>query len=78
MKNPTSIEFTDSIVEEILDLTLKEKKIIAYMDENDVFILEAILERYVESKGAWINDGKNIVKRVWAKLYDSHRFKVVE
>ncbi len=71
-------DYTDNFVEEILgDLTLKEKSIIAYMDENDVEILEAILKRYVEGKGSRLYDGKGVVKRVWASLYESHRLKVV-
>jgi hypothetical protein len=42
---------TETITTEILtDLSLREKNIIAHMDEMDVEILEAILERYVEGK----------------------------
>ena len=54
MDEPTPADNTDSIVKEVLDdLSLKGKSIISYMDENDVSILEAILERYVEGRGDW-------------------------
>jgi hypothetical protein len=69
---------TEIIATEILqDLSLREKSIIAHMDEMDVEILEAILERYVEGKGSRIYDGKDVVKRIWDEFYESHRLKVV-
>ncbi len=74
-----SPDFTDTITAEILeDLSLREKHIIAHMDEMDVEILEAILKRYVEDKGSHIYDGKHVVKRIWTQLYETHRLKVVK
>jgi len=72
-------DHTETIVTEMIaELSLHEKHIIANMNEMDVEILEAILERYVEGKGSSIKDGKHVIKRIWAKLYESHRLKVIE
>jgi hypothetical protein len=72
-------DHTETIVNEMFsELPLREKHIIAHMDEMDVGILEAILERYVEGKGSRIYDGKDVVKRIWAKLHESHRLKVIK
>ncbi len=72
-------DFNESLVDEILaDLTHREKSIIAHMDSPDIDILEACLGWYVEGKGSSLKDGKNILKRVWCRLYDSHRLKVVK
>lgn len=77
--NTTNPDFNEIIVEEILeDLSLHEKSVIAHMDEMDLSILQAILDRYVESKGARIKDGKHVLKRVWSRLYESHRLKIVK
>lgn len=72
-------DFTESIVEEILeDLSLHEKSIIANMNEMDLSILQAVLDRYVEGKGSRIKDGKHVLKRVWSRFYESHRLKVIQ
>ncbi len=71
-------DYTDTIVSDIIsDLAPREKTIIAYMDCVDIESLEAILYHYTKGKGAPINDGKEILRRVWTKLYESHRLKVV-
>ena len=76
MVNP---DHTETITNEILaDLSLREKNIIAHMDNLSIEILQAILERHAESKGYWIEDGRNVVKSIWAKLYESHRLRAVE
>jgi hypothetical protein len=50
--------FTETIVEETLEkLTLKEKSIIANMDEIDIGILEATFYRRVKGKGNRIKGG---------------------
>jgi len=72
-------DHTETIVNEILsDLSLREKHIIAHMDEMDVGILEAILKRYVEDKGSHIYDGKHVIKRIWAQLYETHRLRALK
>lgn len=77
--NNTNPDFTESIVEEILeDLSLHEKSVIANMNETDLSILQAVLDRYVEGKGSRIKDGKHVLKRVWSRLYESHRLKIVK
>ena len=66
-------DHTETITNEILtDLSLREKNIIAHMDEMDIEFLEAILERYVEGKGSHIYAGKHVVKRIWATLGKTH------
>ena len=72
-------DFNETIVEEIMEeLTLKEKNIIANMNELDIDILEAMVERHVKGKGDRIKDGKHVIKRIWVQLYESHRLRVVE
>jgi hypothetical protein len=67
------------ITTEILaDLSLREKSIIANMNETDIENLEATFYRRVKGQGSRIKDGKQVVKRIRAKLYESHRLKVVK
>ncbi len=33
--------------------------------------------RTIVNRGSRIKDGKDVIKRIWAKLYESHRLKVV-
>jgi hypothetical protein len=70
--------FTETIVEETLEkLTLKEKSIIANMDEFDIENLEATFYRRVKGQGSRIKDGKHMIKNIWAILYESHRLRAV-
>ena len=72
-------DFNEIIVNEIIaKLTPREKSIFAYMDNPDIDILEACLDRYNEGKGSSLKDGKHVIKRIWAKLFDSHRLRVIE
>ncbi len=71
-------DINEIIVEELLsDLSPREKSIIAHMEGPDIDILEACLDRYAEGKGSSLKNGKGILRRVWSRLYGSHRMKVV-
>jgi hypothetical protein len=73
---PTSS--ADIIVEEILgDLTLREKHEIAQMDLDDMDILESILGLYLDAHGVSAA-GLNVIEKVWQRVRESHRLKVVK
>jgi hypothetical protein len=66
------------ITTEILaDLSLREKSIIANMNETDIENLEATFYRRVKGQGSRIKDGKHMIKNIWAILYESHRLRAV-
>ena len=68
----------DIIVEEILgDLTLREKHKIAQMDLDNMDILESILGLYLDAHGVSAA-GVNVIKKVWERLQETHRLKVVK
>jgi hypothetical protein len=71
-------DYNETIVMESLkDLSLRERCILAHMNEVDVEIFQAILDRHIKGKGSRIADGKNIVNRIWAKLHGNHWLRVV-
>ena len=36
------------------------------------------MHRQTDPKGSQIKDGKDVVKKIWAILYESYRLRVVE
>ena len=70
----------DDIVDQIIDdLPLKERVLVARMDETDAGILEAVFEQYViEKMGGSIPNGKKIMERLWGKLRDTHGLKLIK
>lgn len=78
MNEYTPTSSADIIVEEILgDLTLTEKHEIAQMELDDMDILEDILALYLDSHGLSVM-GEKLVIKVWEKVRDVHRLKVVK
>ncbi len=78
MRNP---DHTETITNEILaDLSLREKNIIANMDEHFVECLTCQFSRYFSEKAprSDYKERVEIVKEVWRKLSRSHRLKVVD
>ena len=78
MSNP---DHTETIADEILaDLSLRDKNIIAHMDENDIMCLACRFSRYINEKAPGSDSQKrmDIVRAVWSKLRESHRLRVVE
>jgi hypothetical protein len=71
-------DHSDKIVSEVLEMpTLKEKHLVAHMDEEDTNKLQCIFEKYIESKWGLCLDSKDIVKSLWTELCESHRLRVV-
>ncbi len=71
---------TETIATEILsDLSLREKHIIAHMEENDIMCLACRFSKYISAKAPGSDSKKrmDIVRAVWNKLCKSHRLKVV-
>ncbi len=76
MLNP---DFTESIVKEILeDLPLREKSIIANMNEADTGCLTCKFSRYIKEKAPGCDpmDEVEIMRKVWKELSKSHRLKI--
>jgi hypothetical protein len=67
------------IVAEILSgMSLKEKALIAQMDEESLPYLQYAFDVYI-SKGAGDDPetGREIMKRVWQTLQETHRIRIV-
>ena len=74
-------DHTETIATEILtDLSLREKHIIAHMDEGDIVCLTCKFSQYLSAKapGSDSKERIKIMKRIWAKLYESHRLKILK
>jgi hypothetical protein len=77
----TESDHTETIANEILtDLSLRDKHIIAHMDENDIMCLSCRFSKYINQKAPGSDSQKrmDIVRAVWSKLCESHRLKVVK
>jgi hypothetical protein len=77
----TESDHTETIANEILtDLSLRDKHIIAHMDENDIMCLACRFSKYINQKAPGSDSQKrmDIVRAVWSKLCESHRLKVVK
>lgn len=70
----------DRIVETILSgMTLKEKSLIANMDENSLPYLQYAFDVYISRDiGEDPDAGREIMKRVWQKLQKTHRIRIVK
>ena len=67
------------IVADILSgMSLKEKSLIAHMDEKSLPYLQYAFDVYI-SKGAEDDQeiGREIMKRVWQELQETHRIRIV-
>lgn len=76
--NPPALDI-DLIVADILSaMSLKEKSIIANMDEESLPYLQYAFDVYIyRSIGDDEEEGKKIMKRVWKALRRSHRIRIV-
>ncbi|MBC2709666.1 MAG: hypothetical protein HGJ94_01215 [Desulfosarcina sp.] len=71
---------TDRIVEDILSgMSLKEKSLIANMDEKSLPYLQYAFDVYISRDvGNDPDAGREIMKRVWQKLQATHRIRLVK
>jgi hypothetical protein len=69
----------DRIVADILStMTLKEKSLIAHMDESSLPYLQYAFDVYISrSIGDDAAAGREIMKRVWRTLHETHRIRLV-
>jgi hypothetical protein len=79
-KNGLTTDSLDRIVSDILAaMSLKEKSLIAHMDEKSLPYLQYAFDVYI-SRG--IGDdpetGRDVMKRVWQRLHETHRIRLVE
>ena len=66
----------DQIVQDILaDMSLKEKAMIANLDEEDVPYLQYAFDTLV---GEDDEIGKNVMRRMWEMLQETHRVRRVK
>lgn len=79
-KNESSSLDMDAIVTDILGgMSLKEKSLIANMDEKSLPYLQYAFDIYVSRQiGDDPDAGRKIMARVWRSLQDSHRIRLVK
>jgi hypothetical protein len=77
MANPSDI---DQIVQEILaDIPLKEKAIIANLDEDKVPYLQCAFDVCIRGQlGKNDETGKDVMHRIWEVLQGTHRVRCVK
>jgi len=76
-----STDHNETIATEILtDLSLREKNIIAHMDEMDIEFLAYVFDRYISEKAPDSDptEGMEIMREVWRELSKTHMLKVVK
>lgn len=67
------------VVADILsDMSLKEKSLIANMDEKSLPYLQYAFDVYIsKNTGDDAETGREIMKRVWRTLQETHRLRLV-
>ena len=77
MKEQSLSQIVDEIISE---LPLNDRVSTAYMNKNDVAVLQSVFEMYVRSKiGSEFDDKEfeNIMSELWKRLKETHRLRVV-
>ena len=77
-KNRDTLDI-DRIVADILSaMPLKEKSLIANMDEKSLPYLQYAFDVYISRKiGDDPETGREVMKRIWQTLQDTHRIRLV-
>jgi hypothetical protein len=77
-KNRTALDM-DQIVADILSaMSLKEKSLIANMDEKSLPYLQYAFDVYISQNiGDDPEAGREIMKRIWRTLQETHRIRIV-
>ena len=73
-------EDVDTIADEILaGMSLKEKSLIAHMDERSLPYLQYAFDIYLSPEvGDDPEKGQAIMQRVWKRLQETHRIRLVK
>jgi hypothetical protein len=67
----------EDVLEFIEGLSLKEKSIIANMDETDLIIAQGFFEQFADEKKYGIGESRLLLTKVWNRLRKSHRLHLV-
>ena len=80
MKRQSLIDTLYQIVDEIIsEMPLKEKVVLANMKREDVETLQSVFNLYVRSKvNPEDEEYTNIMQRLWKRLRETYRLKVVK
>ena len=75
-----SAQEIERIVADILaSMSLKEKALIANMDEKSLPYLQYAFDVYISREvGDDANVGQTIMRRVWRELHDTYRIRLVD
>jgi len=79
-KQPPDPPDIDTIAGEILSgMSLKEKSLIAYMDERSLPYLQYAFDIYLNPEAGDDPDlGRAIMHRIWQRLQETHRIRLVK
>lgn len=82
MKEQTRINVLDQIIDEIIsEMPLKERTVIANMDEKDVEVLQSVFDLYFRSKidiESGDEEYASIMDEIWKRLRETHLLRVVK
>ncbi len=80
MKEYSKKDALDQIVDDIIsELPLKERISLAKMNKVDVEVLQHVFNLYVKSKiDSEDEEYANIMQRLWKRLGETHRLRVVK
>jgi hypothetical protein len=76
-KNPP-LDMQRVVADILSGMSLKEKSLIAQMDENSLPYLQYAFDVYISKKaGDDPETGREIMKRIWQTLQETHRIRIV-
>jgi hypothetical protein len=80
MKKPFLIDTLYQIVDEIIsEMPLEERVTLANMKREDVEVLQGVFDLYIRSKvDPEDEDYENIMQKIWKRVRETHRLRVVK
>ena len=80
VKRPSLIDTLYQIVDEIIsEMPLKEKVALANMKREDVETLQSVFDLYVRDKiESEDTECENIMNKIWNRIRETHRLRVVK
>ena len=80
MKDQLSKDVIDQIVDEIIaNLPLKENVSLANMNKEEVEMLQSISDAYIRAiVDPEDEEYPNLINKIWKRLHDSYRLRVVK
>ena len=82
MKEKPRINVLEQIIDEIIsEMPLKERTVIANMDEKDIEVLQSVFDLYVRSKidiESGDEEYASIMDEIWKRLRETHLLRVVK